>query len=81
MKHRIHQNLKFWTDYEYQQIKRDYPLHRKRQVVTWILREFEYQNCAMRYRDADGKVAWKATPQFLEEMSAEEDSMELELDW
>ncbi len=37
----------------------------RRQLIAQILHQYQERGDAMRYLDANGKIAWKATPQFL----------------
>jgi hypothetical protein len=65
MKFRMDATLRFWTDVAYDEIKLDHIDLTKRQLVAQILRQYERRGVAMRYLDANGKIAWKASRRFL----------------
>jgi hypothetical protein len=79
MKLRMTKALRFWVDCEYQHIKRDNITSTRTQLITKILRKFEAAGDAMRYLNADGKIAWKATPEMLTRLAdAEQEVLD---DW
>jgi hypothetical protein len=57
--------LRFWVDVAYERIKSANSQFSKRQLVTQILQQYERRGDAMRYLNANGKIAWKASPRFL----------------
>jgi hypothetical protein len=57
--------LRFWVDVEYENVKNQHHGRRKADLIAAILREFEEAGDAMRYVNADGRVAWTATPRML----------------
>jgi hypothetical protein len=57
--------LRFRVDVAYDEIKSDHINLTKRQLVAQILRQYQERGDAMRYLDANGKIAWKASPRFL----------------
>jgi hypothetical protein len=65
MKLRMDKTLRFWVDVAYDEIKLNHIDLIKRQLVAQILRQYEQRGDAMRYLDANGKIAWKASPRFL----------------
>jgi hypothetical protein len=65
MKIRMSRILRFWIDVEYDDIRDQDPGRPITEVIAQILREFEEAGDAMRYLDAHGRVAWKATPTML----------------
>jgi hypothetical protein len=65
MKLRMDKNLRFWVDVAYEHIKSDHIELTKRQLVAQILHQYQKRGDAMRYLDATGKIAWKASPRFL----------------
>jgi hypothetical protein len=65
MKIRIDRPLRFWVDVAYENIKFDHPKLNKRQLIAQILHQYQERGNAMRYLDASGKIAWKASPRFL----------------
>jgi hypothetical protein len=65
MKIRIDRPLRFWVDVAYENIDSDHPKLTKRQLIAQILHQYQERGNAMRYLDASGKIAWKASPRFL----------------
>jgi hypothetical protein len=57
--------LRFWVECEYHRRHKEMPGRTRSQLTAKILREFEEAGDAMRYLDARGGVAWKATPRML----------------
>jgi hypothetical protein len=77
MKLRMDKTLRFWTDVASEDIKADHSNLTKRQLLAQILREYEACGDAMRYLDANGKMAWKATPWLLTRLAdAERDAQD-----
>jgi hypothetical protein len=77
MKLRMDKTLRFWTDVSYEDIKWDRPNLTKHQLLAHILRQYEACGDAMRYLDANGKIAWKATPWLLMRLAdAERDAQD-----
>jgi hypothetical protein len=76
MKLRMDKSLRFWVDVAYQDLKDDHASFSKHQLIAHILREYERRGDAMRCLNLKGKIAWKATPSFL---NAERDAQD-ELD-
>jgi hypothetical protein len=65
MKFRMSRILRFWVDVEYDDIRDQDLGRRKADLIAQILREFEEAGDAMRFLNADGRIAWKATPGML----------------
>jgi hypothetical protein len=65
MKLRMDKTLRFWVDVAYENIKSDHPKLTKRKLIAQILRQYQERGDAMRHLDANGKIAWKASPRFL----------------
>jgi hypothetical protein len=65
VKFRMTKVLRFWVDVEYDDIKNQDPDPTKSELIAKILGEFEEAGDAMRYLNADGEVAWRATPRML----------------
>jgi hypothetical protein len=79
MKIRMTKILRFWVDVEYGRIKREHGHRSRAQLIAKILRKFEKAGDAMRYLNADGKIAWKATPRMLTSLAdAEQEARD---DW
>ena len=82
MKFRTTKVLRFWVDVEYDDIKIQDPGRTKSQRIAKILRQFEEAGDAMRYLNADGKIAWKATPRMLARLAdAEHEARDDLADW
>jgi hypothetical protein len=62
MKFRMTKSLRFWIDVEYEHVKNEDVISTRAQLIAKILLEFEEAGDAMRYLNADGQIAWKATP-------------------
>jgi hypothetical protein len=82
MKIRMDKTLRFWVDVAYENIKSEHPKLTKRQLFAQILHQYQERGDAMRYLNANGKIAWKATPRFLTmladaEREAQDDSEDL----
>jgi hypothetical protein len=71
--------LRFWVDCEVDQMGPENVGRTKLQLIADVLREFEHAGDAMRYLDANGLVAWKATPALLSRLADAE--REVEADW
>jgi hypothetical protein len=80
MKLRMDETLRFWVDVAYDDIKSDHPDLTKRQLFAHILREYEGRGDAMRYLNPKGKIAWKASPSFLNRIADAERDAQDELD-
>jgi hypothetical protein len=65
MNFRMDATLRFWVDVAYDEITSDHDNVTKQQLLAQILRQYEERGDAMRYLDANGKIAWKASPRFL----------------
>jgi len=52
----------------------------KRQLLAQILRKYERRGHAMRHLDANGKIAWRASPRFLTMLADAEREAQDELD-
>jgi hypothetical protein len=65
MKIRMTNTLRLWVDVEHQHIKNENTGSTKAELIAKILRDFEEAGDAMRYLNAEGRIAWKATPNML----------------
>jgi hypothetical protein len=65
MKLRMTKILRFWVDCAYERIKIEKDRRPRAELIAQILHGFEEAGDAMRYVDARGHVAWKATPRML----------------
>ena len=80
MKIRIDRPLRFWVDVAYENIDSDHPKLTKRQLIAQILHQYQERGNAMRYLDASGKIAWKASPRFLRMLADGERDAQDDLD-
>ena len=82
MKFRMSRILRFWVDVEWEAIENQGPSLANSKRIAQILREFEEAGDAMRYLNADGRVAWKATPRMLTRLAdAEREARDDLADW
>jgi hypothetical protein len=82
MKIRMSRILRFWVECEYDDVKNRGPDHTKSELIAAILREFEEAGDAMRFLNASGRVAWKATPRMLARLAdAEREAQDDLADW
>jgi hypothetical protein len=82
MKFRMSRILRFWVAVEYEDIENQGPSRAKSELIAQILHEFEEAGDAMRHLNADGCVAWKATPRMLARLAdAEREAMDDLADW
>jgi hypothetical protein len=74
--------LRFWVDVEYDRIRNHHSGRPRTELIPQILRDFEEAGDAMRYLDADGRLAWKATPEMLSRLAdAEQEARDDLADW
>ena len=80
MKFRVTKVLRFWVDVEYERTKYDRLGSSRTELITKILWRFEEAGEAMRYLNAKGEIAWKATPGMLARLAdAEQEARDDEL--
>jgi hypothetical protein len=65
MKFRMSRILRFWVECDVPDYRARNPDSAKSELIAEILCEFEEAGDAMRFLNADGRVAWKATPRML----------------
>jgi hypothetical protein len=65
MEFRMSKCLRFWVECELPDYRAQHSSLTKSELIGGILREFEEAGDAMRFLNADGRVAWKATPRML----------------
>lgn len=68
MKIRMEPLLKFWIETALSSKRQGVRASRTGRVAD-ALRRYEEAGEAMRYRDWDGKISWKATPQMLQRLA------------
>ena len=82
MKFRMSRILRFWVECDVPDYRARNPGLTKSELIAQILREFEEAGDAMRFLNADGRVAWKATPRMLARLAdAEREAMDDLADW
>jgi hypothetical protein len=81
-KFRMSKCLRFWVECEFPDYRAQHSSPTKSELIGGILREFEEAGDAMRYLDAKGKIAWKATPRMLTRLAdAEREARDDLADW
>jgi hypothetical protein len=82
MEFRMTKCLRFWVDVEYDDIKNHGLDHCRTDLIATILRKYEEAGDAMRFLNAGGRVAWKATPRMLMRLAdAEREARDDLADW
>ena len=82
MKFRMTKALRFWVECDVPDYRARNPGLTKLELILQILREFEGAGDAMRYLNAGGRVAWKATPRMLSRLAdAEREARDDLADW
>jgi len=83
MRFQMSRILRFWVDVECDDVKNQDPDRSRSDLIAQILGEFEEAGDAMRHLNADGRIAWKATPRMLIRLNdAEREARDDELaDW
>ena len=76
MKFRMDQTLRFWVDCSYEDKRHENPNRTRAQLIAEILREYERCGDAMRYLNAKGQIAWKASPWMLTRLADAEREVE-----
>ena len=76
MKFRMDAILRFWVDCSYEDRKHHHPNRPKADLIAEILHEYERSGDAMRYLDAAGQIAWKASPSMLQKLADAEREVE-----
>jgi hypothetical protein len=79
MRVQMTKTLRFWVEVEFQSLREDNPERSAFDLKCAILQRFEQAGDAMRYLDARGLVAWKASPRMLASLADAE--REVEDDW
>jgi len=69
MKLRMDKTLSFWVDCSYEDKKYENANRTKAELIAEILREYERSGDAMRYLNAKGQIAWKASPWMLSRLA------------
>jgi hypothetical protein len=80
MKIRLDKTLRFWVDCSYEDKKYEEANRTRAELIAEILREYERHSDAMRYLNAEGKIAWKASPAMLRRLADFQRDAEDDLD-
>jgi hypothetical protein len=62
MKLRMGRILRVWVDCSYDDRRCENASHTRAEMIVEILRDYERTGDAMRYLNAKGQIAWKASP-------------------
>jgi len=74
--------LRFWVECEFPDYRAQHFSLTKSKLLAQILRAYEEAGDAMRFLNADGRVAWKATPRMLARLAdAEREARDDLADW
>jgi hypothetical protein len=76
---RMKNTLRFWVEAESEDTDEQNPARTRSQRIAKILREYEKAGEAMRYLNAAGRIAWKATPKMLTRLANAEREVEDDL--
>jgi hypothetical protein len=79
MKFRLDKTLRFWVDCSYEDKKYENANRTRAELIAEILREYEQSGDAMRYLNAKGQIAWKASPWMLLRLADAEREVEDDL--
>jgi hypothetical protein len=69
MKFRMDKILRFWVDCSYEDKKYENANRPRAELIAEILRDYERFGDAMRYLNAKGQIAWKASPWMLSRLA------------
>ena len=76
MKRHMDKTLRFWVDCSYEDRKHENTNRTRAGLIAEILREYERSGDAMRYLNAKGNIAWKASPLMLAKLADAEREVE-----
>ena len=76
MKFRMDKTLRFWVDCSYEDKRHENANRTRAELIAEILREYERSGDAMRYLNAKGQIAWKASPAMLQKLADAEREVE-----
>lgn len=68
--------LRFWVDCSYEDQRYENANRTRAELIAEILREYERHGEAMRYLNAKGQMAWKASPLMLRRLADAEREVE-----
>jgi hypothetical protein len=74
--------LRFWAEVACENLRSSGVNLTKRELLAQILQQYEQRGDAMRYLNRSKKIAWKASPRFLNMLAdAERDARDDLADW
>ena len=76
MKFRMDKTLRFWVDCSYEDRKHENANRTRAELIAEILRDYERSGHAMRYLNAKGHIAWRASPAMLRKLADAEREVE-----
>jgi predicted transcriptional regulator len=76
MKFQMDKTLRFWVDCSYEDERYENANRTRAELIAEILREYERHGNAMRYLNAKGQIAWKASPAMLRKLADAEREVE-----
>jgi hypothetical protein len=76
MTFRMDETLRFWVDCSYDAMKFTNANRTRAELIAQILHEYERHGDAMRYLNAKGKIAWRASPAMLRKLADAEREVE-----
>ncbi len=76
VKFHLDATLRFWVDCSYEDKKHESANRPRLELIAEILREYERCGDAMRYLNAKGQIAWKASPGMLQKLADAEREVE-----
>jgi hypothetical protein len=76
MKFRMDKTLRFWVDCSYEDKRHETANRTRADLISEVLREYEVHGDAMRYLNAKGQIAWKASPAMLQKLADAEREVE-----
>jgi hypothetical protein len=69
MKFHMDKTLRFWVDCSYEDKEHEDANRTRAELTAEILRQYERDGDAMRYVNAMGQIAWKASPAMLQKLA------------
>ena len=73
---RMDKTLSFWVDCSYEDKRYENANRTRAELIAEILRDYERSGEAMRYLNAKGQIAWKASPAMLQKLADAEREVE-----
>ena len=80
MKFHMDETLSFWVDCSYQNNRDENASHTRAVLIADILCDYERTGDAMRYLNAKGQIAWKASPWMISRLADAEREVQQDLE-